>query len=162
PEVPEARRCAGVERRDRRWRHRSGHSAHDREVCVTTVPVVIVGAGPTGITVATLLAQYGVDSLVLDRWANVYPQPRAVHLDDESSRVVARLGVADQFAAISRPAQGLRLLDPNLRVLAEFRRDTALGAHGFPRANMFDQPELEALLRTNLKRYPNAELRGNV
>ena len=27
---------------------------------------------------------------------------------------------------------------------------------------MFDQPELETLLRTNLKRYPNAELRGNV
>jgi 3-(3-hydroxy-phenyl)propionate hydroxylase len=27
---------------------------------------------------------------------------------------------------------------------------------------MFDQPALEALLRTNLKRYPNAELRGNV
>ena len=129
---------------------------------MTTVPVVIVGAGPTGITAATLLAQYGVDCLVLDRWANVYPQPRAVHLDDEIYRVVARLGISDEFAAISRPAQGLRLLDPTMRVLAEFRRDTALSEHGFPQANMFDQPELEALLRTNLKRYPNAELRGNV
>jgi len=129
---------------------------------VTTVPVVIVGAGPTGITAATLLAQYGVDCLVLDRWANVYPQPRAVHLDDEIYRVVARLGISDEFAAISRPAQGLRLLDPTMRVLAEFRRDTALSEHGFPQANMFDQPELEALLRTNLKRYSSAELRGNV
>src|SRR6185312_6876462 len=139
-----------------------GHPAHGREVCVTTVPVVIVGAGPTGITAATLLAQYGVDCLVLDRWANVYPQPRAVHLDDEIYRVVARLGISDEFAAISRPAQGLRLLDPTMRVLAEFRRDTALSEHGFPQANMFDQPELEALLRTNLKRYSSAELRGNV
>ena len=34
--------------------------------------------------------------------------------------------------------------------------------NGFPQANMFDQPELESLLRTNLKRYPSAELRGNV
>jgi 3-(3-hydroxy-phenyl)propionate hydroxylase len=129
---------------------------------VTTVPVVIVGAGPTGIAAATLLAQYGVDCLVLDRWANVYPRPRAVHLDDEIYRVVARLGICDEFAAISRPAQGLRLLDPTMCVLAEFRRDTALGVHGFPQANMFDQPEFEALLRTNLKRYPNAEFRGNV
>lgn len=128
----------------------------------TSHPVVIVGAGPTGITAATLLAQYGIDCLVLDRWADVYPRPRAVHLDDEIFRVLARLGIADEFAAISRPAQGLRLLDPAMRVLAEFRRDTTLSVNGFPQANMFDQPALEALLRTNLKRYPDAELRGNV
>ena len=46
------------------------------------VSVVIVGGGPTGITAATLLAQYGVDTMVLERWSQVYPQPRAVHLDD--------------------------------------------------------------------------------
>ena len=70
---------------------------------IRRVPVVIVGAGPTGITAATLLAPYGVDCLVLDRWPGVYPQPRAVHLDDEIHRVIARLGIADEFAAISRP-----------------------------------------------------------
>ncbi|HEX4586825.1 MAG TPA: bifunctional 3-(3-hydroxy-phenyl)propionate/3-hydroxycinnamic acid hydroxylase [Mycobacterium sp.] len=126
------------------------------------MPVVIVGAGPTGVTAATLLAQYGVDCLVLDRWASVYPQPRAVHLDDEICRIVSHLGIAGEFAAISRPALGLRLLDPTMRVLAEFQRDTALSVNGFPQANMFDQPELEALLRTNLKRYPNAELIGGI
>ncbi len=125
------------------------------------VPVVIVGAGPTGVTAATLLAQYGIDCLVLDRWPRVYPQPRAVHMDDEICRIVARLGIAEEFAAISRPAHGLRLLDDQMNVLAEFRRDTARSVHGFPQANMFDQPEFEALLRANLKRYPHAELRGN-
>jgi 3-(3-hydroxy-phenyl)propionate hydroxylase len=129
---------------------------------VRKVPVVIVGAGPTGVTAATLLAQYGVECLVLDRWTDVYPQPRAVHMDDEICRIVGRLGIADEFLAISRSAQGLRLLDPAMRVLAEFRRDSACGVHGFPQANMFDQPEFEALLRTNLKRYSKAELVGNV
>ncbi|WP_234834680.1 bifunctional 3-(3-hydroxy-phenyl)propionate/3-hydroxycinnamic acid hydroxylase MhpA [Mycolicibacterium stellerae] len=128
---------------------------------VARVPVVIVGAGPTGVTAATLLAQYGIDSLVLDRWPDVYPQPRAVHLDDEIYRIVARLGIADEFAAISRPAHGLRLLDDTMRVLAEFRRDTARSANGFPQANMFDQPEFEVLLRNNLKRHPHATLRGD-
>lgn len=128
---------------------------------VRHVPVVIVGAGPTGVTAATLLAQYGVHCLILDRWPGVYPQPRAVHLDDEIYRVLARLGVADEFAAISRPMLGLRLLDRRFRVLAEFTRDTSRSANGFPQANMFDQPELEALLRTNLGRYPNAQLCGN-
>src|SRR5690242_19475593 len=125
------------------------------------VPVAIVGGGPTGITAATLLAQYGVDSLVLDRWPDVYAQPRAVHLDDEIYRIIARLGIADEFAAMSRAANGLRLLDNGMRVLAEFRRDTTPSSNGFPQANMFDQPEFEVLLRNNLKRCPRAALRGD-
>ncbi len=124
-------------------------------------PVVIIGAGPVGVTAATLLAQYGVRSVILDRWTGLYPQPRAVHLDDEVCRILDRLGIAEEFAAVSRPALGLRLLDPDLKVLAEFHRDPGASRHGYPQANMFDQPELEGLLRANLKRYPETVLRGD-
>ncbi|MFE7742834.1 bifunctional 3-(3-hydroxy-phenyl)propionate/3-hydroxycinnamic acid hydroxylase [Nocardia sp. NPDC057455] len=125
------------------------------------VPVVIVGAGPTGLTAALLLARYGVESLVLERWDGIYPQPRAVHLDGEIRRLVARLGIEDEFDAISRPALGLRLLDRDLRVLAEFHRDTAGGRNGYPDANMFDQPELEAILRAAVRRSTGVTLRGD-
>lgn len=131
-------------------------------VDVRHVPVAVIGAGPTGVTAATLLAQYGIDSVVLDRWSGVYPQPRAVHLDDEVYRIIARLGIAGEFAAISRPALGLRLLDRNLDVLAEFTRDPGVGVHGFPQASMFDQPELETLLRANLDRYPQSRILGDL
>ncbi|TVT46887.1 bifunctional 3-(3-hydroxy-phenyl)propionate/3-hydroxycinnamic acid hydroxylase, partial [Amycolatopsis rhizosphaerae] len=134
----------------------TGHNA------VRTVPVVIVGAGPTGLAAATLLAQHGVECTVLERWESVYPQPRAVHLDDEVYRILARLGVAEEFAAVSWHCHGLRLLDPRLRTLAEFRRAAGNGRHGFPAANMFDQPELEGILRANLKAHGKVTLRGNV
>lgn len=127
---------------------------------ITHVPVVVIGAGPTGMTASTLLAQHGVETLVLDRWPDVYPQPRAVHLDDEVYQILEQLGVADGFAAISRPALGLQLVDERHRVLARFRRDGR--RNGFPRANMFDQPDLERLLRNNLSRYPNIRMRGGV
>src|SRR6476660_10364365 len=127
------------------------------------VPVVVVGAGPAGIAAATLLGQYGVETLVLDRHETVYPLPRAVHADDEVFRILARLGVGEEFAAHSRPGHGLRLIDSQMRVLTEIPRSTEISAaHGFPQMNMFDQPELEAMLRANVKRYPKVTIHGNV
>ncbi|GLZ09790.1 3-(3-hydroxyphenyl)propionate hydroxylase [Actinomadura sp. NBRC 104425] len=126
----------------------------------TVVPVLIAGAGPTGVTAATLLARYGVRSLTVDPHHDVYPRPRAVHLDDEVARILQRLGVAEGFAAISRPMPGMRLVDGRLRTIAEFRRDRIGGVNGWPQANLFDQPDLERLLRANLHRHALAELRG--
>ena len=116
---------------------------------------MIVGAGPTGLTAAALLAGYGVDCLVLEAYPRPYPLPRAVHLDDEVLRILQRVGVADEFALASIPAAGLRLVDARRRTLAEFRRDRAVGDHGWPQANMFDQPDLERLLRDRVSGVPD-------
>ena len=126
------------------------------------VPVVVIGAGPAGIAAATLLGQYGIETLVLDRHETVYPLPRAVHADDEVFRILSRLGIGDEFAAHSRPGHGLRLIDPQMRVLSEIPRSTKPSGHGFPQMNMFDQPELEAMLRANVKHYPQVTVHGNV
>jgi 3-(3-hydroxy-phenyl)propionate hydroxylase len=122
--------------------------------------VVVVGGGPVGITVATLLAQHGVACTVVDRHHRPFPRPRAVHLDGAAVRVLQQLGLAAGFAAISRPAAGLRLLDARLRPFVVVERALSPGPQGHPEANLFDQPELEALLRTNLSRYPEVTVRG--
>ncbi|HZE17385.1 MAG TPA: bifunctional 3-(3-hydroxy-phenyl)propionate/3-hydroxycinnamic acid hydroxylase, partial [Mycobacterium sp.] len=77
-------------------------------------------------------------------------------------RILTRVGVGDDFAAHRRAGLGLRLLDTDMRVLAELKRSSQPSANGYPQMNMFDQPELEAMMRANLKRYPNAAFRGNV
>ncbi|MEV0555955.1 bifunctional 3-(3-hydroxy-phenyl)propionate/3-hydroxycinnamic acid hydroxylase [Streptomyces sp. NPDC050597] len=125
------------------------------------VPVVIVGAGPVGVTAALLLARRGVRTVVLERHHGVYPLPRAVATDDEVRRILQTAGVDEEFTAIARPARGLRLLDARHRVMAEFPR-AAQGAHGFPQTSMFDQPELERLLRDALARRPECDLRTGV
>ena len=60
------------------------------------------------------------------------------------------------------PRLGLRLLDTDMRVLAELKRSPEPSANGYPQMNMFDQPELEGMMRANLKRYPHVVLRGDV
>ena len=97
---------------------------------------------------------------MLDRHETVYPLPRAVHADDEVLRILARLGVGEEFAAHSRPAHGLRLIDPQMRVLSEIPRSTNPRRPRIP-ADQDDQPELEAI-RANVKRYPKVTIHGNV
>ena len=50
---------------------------------------------------------------------------------------------------------GMQLIDAKHRVLAEMRPATPSGqAHGYPQSNMFDQPELERVLRAALAELP--------
>ncbi len=122
---------------------------------------MIIGAGPVGVTASLLLARHGVPSLLLERHRDVYPLPRAVVVDDEARRILQGVGIDEEFAALARPARGLRLLDARHRVIAEFPRSRH-GHHGFPQTSMFDQPDLERLLRDALARRPECELWGGV
>ncbi|MFF1838278.1 bifunctional 3-(3-hydroxy-phenyl)propionate/3-hydroxycinnamic acid hydroxylase [Streptomyces sp. NPDC058231] len=124
-------------------------------------PVVIIGGGPVGVTAALLLARHGVPSLILERHRDIYPLPRAVVVDDEIRRILQSVGVHEEFAALARPAPGLRLLDARRRVITEFPRSMH-GLHGFPQLSMFNQPELERLLRDALARRPECELWSGV
>ena len=122
-------------------------------------PVIVVGAGPVGCTAALLLADSGIPVTLLERHAQPHPLPRAVHLDDEVARILGRIGVSEGFLARSRPGSGLRLLDARHRVMAEFSRDHEAGAHGFPQANMFHQPDLEELLLARVEAHPLIDFR---
>ena len=120
--------------------------------------VLIVGAGPTGLVLAALLARRGVACTVIDRRPHAYPLPRAVHLDDEAMRVLQQVGVAARLP--SRPGLGLRLVDPRLRPIAQFDRSPDTGRFGYPQANMIDQPELERLLHEQVTVRRGTELVG--
>ena len=121
--------------------------------------IVIAGAGPVGVIAAILLARRGIASLIIERHAEPYGLPRAVHIDDEVFRALQDVGIAEEFAAISRPFPGMRLLDASYRTMAEFTRSTEPGINGYPQANFFDQPDLERILRDALATYPQIELR---
>jgi 2-polyprenyl-6-methoxyphenol hydroxylase-like FAD-dependent oxidoreductase len=112
--------------------------------------VVIVGCGPVGQTLAILLAQYGHRVTVVEQWPDPYSRPRAVHFDDEIARVFAWAGVGDEVAAISEPSADYDWQNEEGATLLHFDWG-APGPSGWPSANMFSQPELEAVLAARIE-----------
>src|SRR6185503_7434203 len=75
--------------------------------------VVVLGAGPAGSTTAALLAERGVDVLLLDRARFPRPKPCAEYLSPEATRVLDRLGLLPRIDAYG-PAKlaGMRVVGP--------------------------------------------------
>jgi 2-polyprenyl-6-methoxyphenol hydroxylase-like FAD-dependent oxidoreductase len=66
--------------------------------------VLIIGGGPTGVTLAALLVKRGVSVIVAEKEADIYPLPRAAHIDHEGMRILQEAGVAEAVMATSRRA----------------------------------------------------------
>lgn len=107
--------------------------------------VAIVGYGPVGSALAILLAQLGRDVTVLERWAEPYPLPRAVHFDHEVGRILQSCGIGDELRAISEPADIYEWRNATGTTLLRFGTPGD-GPSGWPASSMFNQPALEALL----------------
>ncbi|WP_442581102.1 bifunctional 3-(3-hydroxy-phenyl)propionate/3-hydroxycinnamic acid hydroxylase [Mesorhizobium sp. ASY16-5R] len=115
--------------------------------------VLIVGAGPTGLTLANLLGGMGLTIALVERNTATVDEPRAVSIDDESMRTMQAIGLAEAFAGIAARGYGSRYLSPGGRQFASV--EPASTEYGFDKRTGFQQPELEALLRDGLSRYTN-------
>ncbi|MFE6857648.1 bifunctional 3-(3-hydroxy-phenyl)propionate/3-hydroxycinnamic acid hydroxylase [Nocardia sp. NPDC057668] len=119
--------------------------------------VVIVGLGPTGLTLANLLGRHGIDVLVLEREPDYYGLARAVYTDDECLRVFQNAGVADELAADMNIDSTVQWVRGDGRILAQFNQiERPLG---WPVSNFLYQPYLENGLERALGRYPHVTVR---
>lgn len=119
--------------------------------------VLIAGGGPTGVTLANLLAMRGVKVIVAEKDAEIYLLPRAAHIDHECMRILQEAGVAERVLATSRRASRYDFLNARGKVLMRMEGADRIGPGGWPVANMIHQPSVEAALRAALAaRAPDA------
>jgi len=116
------------------------------------IPVAIVGAGPTGLTLANLLGVYGVACLLIERNAATVHEPRAVSIDDESLRTMQAIGLAETVMRETVAGYGSHYFSADGGLFAKVQPTAE--PYGFPRRNAFRQPILERQLREALSRFP--------
>ena len=123
--------------------------------------VAVVGAGPTGLALAVLLAQLGRSVIVLEQWPAPYALPRAVHFDDEVGRLLQSCGIEDELRDLSEPAEVYEWRNGAGTTLLRFGR-LGTGAPGWPFSSMFCQPDLEAALESRARSLPTIDVRRGV
>jgi 2-polyprenyl-6-methoxyphenol hydroxylase-like FAD-dependent oxidoreductase len=66
-------------------------------------PIIIVGAGPSGLLLALLLAQHDIPSTVLESWPHLDTRLRATQYGVPATRIFRRAGLLPDFRAASIP-----------------------------------------------------------
>ena len=122
------------------------------------VDVIIVGLGPTGVTLAALLGQRGIRVAAFDKLPSLYPLPRAIGLDHEVMRIVQELGVAEKVlknTAAYRPSEYRGMEGQLIK-----RLDMAPPPYrlGWAPNYVFDQPAFEGVLRDRLSELETVQV----
>jgi 3-(3-hydroxy-phenyl)propionate hydroxylase len=122
--------------------------------------VAIIGYGPAGVTLANLLGQAGLSTLVLEKEAAIYPLPRAIHFDGEVMRIFQSVGLRQTIEAISRAGlKGMQFVNAKGDTLLTRGGTAKLGPHGCASNYYFHQPQLEQVLRDGVTRFGNVDVR---
>jgi 3-(3-hydroxy-phenyl)propionate hydroxylase len=127
------------------------------------VDVAIVGFGPVGATLAGLLGRRGLRVAVIDREADIYPLPRAAHIDHQSLRIFQELGVLHDLLPAMIRNTGLDFVTAGRELLLRIPSDQP-SVSGLPLSMYFHQPTVDRALRAAAIALPTvtAELRRTV
>ncbi|MGH6902614.1 MAG: FAD-dependent oxidoreductase, partial [Geminicoccaceae bacterium] len=120
-------------------------------------PVLIVGAGPTGLVLAIELARRGVPVHLIDRRPEPLGRDRAIVVKSRSLEVFQVLGLADTFLQRGRIIRGVQLFSGGTKV-------ASLGLDGLDSPFPFDlclpEEETERILTDQLEQFGGQVERG--
>ncbi|KAF5710884.1 3-(3-hydroxy-phenyl)propionate hydroxylase [Fusarium mundagurra] len=118
--------------------------------------IIIVGAGPVGLTLANHLGLSGVRVLVIEKLDQLIDYPRAIGIDDESLRLLQALQLVDHVIPHTTPNHSMRFLTARGVCFADFQPTTL--DFGWPRRNAFIQPEIDKILLKGLERFTTVQV----
>ena len=115
------------------------------------IPVLIVGAGPAGLTLALALARCGVAALTVEKHPSTAHTPRAHIINQRTVEIFRALGISEKFHEVAIPQSAMTnnlwyttLADPEVA-----RSETWGGGPGPSRRVLPFQPGADGQLRAD-------------
>ncbi|MDT3445801.1 bifunctional 3-(3-hydroxy-phenyl)propionate/3-hydroxycinnamic acid hydroxylase [Pseudofrankia sp. BMG5.37] len=123
-----------------------------------TYDVAVVGYGPVGQLLVTLLGQRRYRTVVLERFPEAYPLPRAVHFDHEVARILQAVDLRSDRDPVIEPYDNWyewRNAARKTLLKVDWR---GVGPSWWHTSNFFSQPELERELDLRAQKQPTVTL----
>ena len=123
--------------------------------------VAIIGYGPTGLTLASLLGQRGFRVVVIEKWPALYGLARLTHIDAETARLLSFACDLDEALRDSSPVDSYIFYNAKGRKLVDVASIPSLPmAH--PAHISIHQPDIEDALDRRVRMSPNVVVRQGV
>ena len=108
--------------------------------------VIIIGAGPTGLSLAVQLLRYHIDFVILEKNEKTTIFSKALVVQARTLEIFQEIGLADKALAKGRITTGLNIFHKGRRKAAINLSGLGKGLSPFPFALSLDQSETEKLL----------------
>ena len=119
-------------------------------------PILIVGAGPTGLMLANQLARRGVRATIIDRHPGPSLQTRALGVQARTLEIYAQLGIADRAIELGRRGNGANLWANGRRMVRIPLGETGRGVTPYPYILILGQDDNERLMGERLRDWSAA------
>jgi 2-polyprenyl-6-methoxyphenol hydroxylase-like FAD-dependent oxidoreductase len=110
----------------------------------------IIGAGPTGLTLAIALVRAGLRPRVFERLSSRNDKSRAIVVHARSLEILQQLGLADQFLRAGRFVEDVEVFCNKRKTLGAHLRKEALKGTRFPGLLLINQAKTEEILANAL------------
>jgi 3-(3-hydroxy-phenyl)propionate hydroxylase len=120
--------------------------------------VAIVGFGPVGAVLAALLGRRGVRVAVIERDGDVYPYPRAAHIDHQGLRLLQEIGCLDSLMPEMTINPGIDFTTADGDLLVRVPGDIP-SVSGLPASMYFYQPVFDRTVRASAAANPTVDVR---
>jgi 2-polyprenyl-6-methoxyphenol hydroxylase-like FAD-dependent oxidoreductase len=112
--------------------------------------VVIVGAGPTGLSMAAQLLRYNIDFIILEKKEQTTPLSKAIVIQARTLEIFQELGIAEKAIREGQVTNGMNLFSKGKQKAAINIAGLGKGLSPFPFALSLEQSKTEKLLVEHL------------